>query len=91
MLEFYSVRMENEGKRENADYCHFHCFPQSFQKKITHPDQNVLTFSQASPGFFTFLLLKTLGKGEIAHNEQFLLFPQCLLLGWRTFCYFHQI
>ena len=24
--------------------------------------------------------LKTLEKGEIAHNEQFLLFPQCFLL-----------
>ena len=24
-------------------------------------------------------LLKTLGKGEIARNEQFLLFPQCFL------------
>ena len=30
------------------------------------------------------------GKGEIAHNEQFLLFPQCFLSIWRTFCHFHQ-
>ena len=32
---------------------------------------------------FTFLQNKssenTVGKGEIAHNEQFLLFPQCFL------------
>ena len=27
----------------------------------------------------TSLLKKILGKGEIAHNEQFLLFPQCFL------------
>ena len=33
----------------------------------------------------------TVGKGEIAHNEQFLLFPQCFPPIWRTFCYFHQI
>ena len=33
----------------------------------------------------------TVGKGEIAHNEQFLLFPQCFLPFWRTFCHFHQI
>ena len=26
----------------------------------------------------------TVGKGEIAHNEQFLLFPQCFLPLWRT-------
>ena len=33
----------------------------------------------------------TVGKGEITHNEQFLLFPQCFLLIWRTFCCFHQV
>ena len=33
----------------------------------------------------------TEGKGEIARNEQFLLFPQCFLPVWRTFCHFHQI
>ena len=27
----------------------------------------------------------TVGKGEIAHNEQFLLFPRCFLPVWRTF------
>ena len=34
---------------------------------------------------------KTWGKGEIARNEQFLLFPQCFLPVWRTFFLFHQI
>ena len=29
--------------------------------------------------FFSAGLLKTLGKGEIARNEQFVLFPQCFL------------
>ena len=32
-----------------------------------------------------------MGKGEIARNEQFLLFPQCFLLIWCTFCNFGQI
>ena len=36
-------------------------------------------------------LLKTLGKGEIAHNEQFLLFPQCFQPLWRTFLLIHQL
>ena len=36
-------------------------------------------------------LLKTLGKGEIARDKQFLLFPQCFLPIWRTFYHFHQI
>ena len=31
-----------------------------------------------------------MGKGEIARNEQFLLFPQCFLPVWITFCHFHQ-
>ena len=39
----------------------------------------------------TSLLKKTVGKREIAHNEQFLFFPQCFLPIWKTFCYFHQI
>ena len=33
----------------------------------------------------------TAGKGEIARNEQFLLFPQCFLLCQRTIHYFHEI
>ena len=33
----------------------------------------------------------TVGKGEIARNQQFLLFPQCLLPIWKTFCHFRQI
>ena len=33
----------------------------------------------------------TVGKGEIARNEQFLLVPQWYLLVWRPFCSFHQI
>ena len=36
-------------------------------------------------------LLKKLGKGEIARNEQFLIFPQCFLPFWRSLCLFHQI
>ena len=33
----------------------------------------------------------TVGKGEIACNRQFLLFPQCFLQVLRTFCHFHLI
>ena len=36
-------------------------------------------------------LENTVGKGEIARNEQFLLFPQHFLHIWITFCHFHQI
>ena len=32
----------------------------------------------------------TVGKGEIARYEQFLLFPQCFLPVWITFCHFRQ-
>ena len=39
----------------------------------------------------TSLFENTAGKGEIACNEQFLLFPQCFLPIWKTFFYFHQI
>ena len=33
----------------------------------------------------------TVGKGEIARNEQILLLPQCFLPVWITFCHFCQI
>ena len=33
----------------------------------------------------------TVGKGEIARNEQFLLFPQCFLPIWITCCHFRLI
>ena len=32
----------------------------------------------------------TVGKGEIAHDEQFLLFPQCFLPIRRTFRHLHE-
>ena len=30
------------------------------------------------------------GKGENVRCKQFLLFPQCFLPVWKTFCHFHQ-
>ena len=47
------------------------------------------------PWFFTCLHYKSFeniaGKGEIARNEQFLIFPQCFLLISENFCHFHHI
>ena len=41
---------------------------------------SVLTLSKTSPGFYAPAVVKsfeiTVGKGEIARNEQFFLFPQ---------------
>ena len=37
------------------------------------------------------LLKNTVSKGEIARNEQFLLFPQCFLPVWIAFSLFRQI
>ena len=54
----------------------------------------LLTLSQTSPGFYVSAIQafeNTVGKEEIARNEQFLLFPQCFLPFWTTACYFHQI
>ena len=61
-----------------------------------------LTLYQTIPNFNPFqnkpwflrvcskIALKTLCEKEIAHNEQFLLFPQCFLPIWRTICRFCQ-
>ena len=50
----------------------------------------MLTLSQTSPAFH-MSFENSVGKGEIACNEHFLLLPQCFLLFWKTFCHFHQI
>ena len=53
-----------------------------------------LIFSQKAL-VFTCLQYKSFenskGKGEIVHNEQFLLLPLCFLLIWRTFWCFHSV
>ena len=49
---------------------------------------------QTSPGFYVSAVQSfenTVGKGETACIEQFLLFPQCLLAFWRTFYHFRKI
>ena len=53
-----------------------------------------LTLSQTSPGFYVSavqVFRNTVGKGEIAHKEQFLLFPYCFLTFWKTFSHVYQI
>ena len=55
-------------------------------KELTHSD----TMTQLTPlGNKPFENI--VGKGEIARNDQFLLFPQCFLPAWITFCHFRQI
>ena len=52
----------------------------------------LLTLFRTSPGFYVSACKKNnAGKGEIAHNKQFLLFPNCFLPFWRTLHNSHQI
>ena len=62
------------GIGENAGNYHFLLYP------AFNPFPNKPWFLPV----FSTSLLKTLGKGEIARNKQFLLFPQCLLPVWRN-------
>ena len=73
-------------KGENADYQHFLLFKHfSFSKSFFIRVVNKPWFLRV----FSTSLFETLwGKGEIARSEQFLLFPQCFLPVWRTFCHF---
>ena len=52
-----------------------------FSETLNLLSVNALTLSLTSPGFYAFpvkvFVENTIGKGEIAGNEQFLLFPQC--------------
>ena len=68
--------------------------------RMVKPIRNCITFKSfrylpfpKQALVFTCLQYKsfenTVGKGEITHNEQFLLFPQCFLPVWITICHFH--
>ena len=63
----------------------------SKQNKTTQGLQLFNPFRNKS-SFFTCLQCKsfknTVGKGDIALDKQFLLFPQCFLPFWRTFSIF---
>ena len=61
-------------------------FLNGFQSKLINPLPDKLCLRVCSTG----LLENAVGKGEIALNEQFLLFPQRFLPVWRAFCHFHQ-
>ena len=58
----------------------------SFSKELTLPAQRHLLMPLGNRPFEN-----TVRKGEIACYEKFLLFPQCFLPVWITFCYFRQI
>ena len=78
------MRMEDRDCG-TPEYCYtvlerFLCFTGSF------PNQVLVFRCLQYKSFET-----AVGKGEIARNEQFLLFPQCFLPVWRVFCHFYQI
>ena len=79
MISFCGWVKNIEGTGKNAAYQHFLLFAKYFQRR---PLPWSLTLNK--PWFLCVCstsLLKTLWeKGEIACNEQFLLFPQCFLL-----------
>ena len=59
--------------------------------KLKQIADDLLTLSRTSPSFYVSAvqsLENTVGKGEIARNEQFLLFPQCFLPVWENFVRF---
>ena len=96
-LNFVLGREENK-KRFSTGYQLSLLFPYCFQKASFRQSLKVviewINPFQNKP-WFTCLQYKsfenTVGKGEIACKNQFLLLPQCFLPIWRTFCHFHQI
>ena len=78
------VRLKNFETRERRS--HTTPPPTHFINPPPFPKQSLV---------FTYLQYKsfenTVGKGEIASNKQFLLFPQCFLPVQTTFFHFHQM
>ena len=87
-----------EKKEKDSGNQHFLLFPQCLQRefplgiKRRHGVRKDEPFPKQAL-VFTCLHYKssenTVGKREIAHYEQFLLFPQYFLPVWGTFCHFH--
>ena len=88
-------RVENNlGKGENADCQHLSISHNVFTSQFHYSRGKSAWCEKGVNAFpkqvlvFTCLQYKpfenTVGKGEIARIEQFLLFPQCFLLFWRT-------
>ena len=86
-------RAENiMGEGENTGINqHFLVYPKCFQKLSFSGSFNPFPHNDTfdSPGNKPFE--NTVGKGETARYEQFLLFPQYFLPVWITFCHFCQI
>ena len=84
------------GKQPVAlkECCAEHWYKGTLGKDWWNNFNNLKPFPK-QPLVFTHLQYKSFWKlcekGEISHNEQFLLFPQCFLSIRRTFCNFHQI
>ena len=88
-------------KKKNTGYQHVLLFPKCFQKASSSRifkswDCVVNSYSFPKQALvFTYLQYKsfenTAEKGEIARDEQFLLFLHCFLHVWRAFCHFQQI
>ena len=98
---FHQISRKHCGDRRRCWWLEFSSFPTMLSKdfflrvvklrsvwKRFNPFQHNDTFWRP---WKTSLLKNNVGKGEIACNEQFLLFPQCFLLVWITFCHFRQI
>ena len=106
MVYFFFDKLENiVEKGENAGYQHFLISPRGFSKKnflfrgssgvaeSRHCEVKTNPFPKQAL-VLTCLQYKsfenTVGKGEIARYEQFLLFPRCFQPVWRTFYQFQQ-
>ena len=91
-----SHRVKNiVGKRNKNQFISiFSFFTQSFFFFSNAFFFNAILTLRKQALVFTCLLYKsfenTVGKGEIALKEQFLLFPKCFLPVWRIFSHFHQ-
>ena len=74
--------------------CDLSCKPVLFSQCIQILTIAWMKFNDINPfpnkPWFSQCPQYNVGKGEIACNKQFLLFPQCFLLVRQTFCHFHQ-
>ena len=97
-MKFPLRRVENiVRKAENVGYKHFILSHKVFQSLFFQVHLKSGLCGKVLTQTLVFMCQqyksfeKTVGKGEIAHNQQFLLFPQGFPPLWRTFFHIHQI
>ena len=93
ILQSHGVELAKPRKeKDNVSYRPWYHWKKCWKRHKTHSFNEHFTKQSLVFNCLQYTSFEnTMGKGEIARNEQFLFFPQCFLHFLKIFCHFHQI